>query len=460
MDKDFSALELHIKVDALARMIEVQADEIKVLRNENAELRERLAKYENPKNSRNSSVPPSMDRNRPKRNQSLRKKTGKRPGGQPGRKGRTLEMAGNPDHIEEIVPRYCRGCGTDLTGVTATPQGRRQKVDIPPIRAVWTEYRTYARQCPCGCRTVADFPKGINSPISYGHNIEGLVGYFHARQYLPFKRMKEMMGDVMGIDISEGGIHRLLERFADRATPLYREIRQRVAAAKVVGTDETGVKVNGDKHWFWTWQTPKLTYIAHSPTRGKAAIDASFPEGFPDATLVHDGWRPQIGTLARHHQSCLPHLLRHLNYLIEKYDGDQWGKEFKTLLYHAIELHNEGAVGDAQRTGIQQRFDKLLEAPPDKIHKETYTFYKRMRRERDHLFTFLYVQGVPPDNNASERAIRNVKVKQKISGQFKTDRAAQNFAKIRSVIDTTIKNGQNVLEALALIAKLQPQLTG
>ncbi|GGW42124.1 hypothetical protein GCM10007383_28530 [Arenibacter certesii] len=111
-----------------------------------------------------------------------------------------------------------------------------------------------------------------------------------------------------------------------------------------------------------------------------------------------------------------------------------------------------------ERTRIVQRLKDLLEKPPDKEYKELYKFYKRMCKERQHLFTFLFIEGVPPDNNASERAIRNVKVKQKISGQFKNQRTAQNFAKIRSVIDTTIKNDMNVLEALTLIAKLQPRL--
>jgi len=101
-------------------------------------------------------------------------------------------------------------------------------------------------------------------------------------------------------------------------------------------------------------------------------------------------------------------------------------------------------------------FDFSFEKPlPDKNHKELYTFYKRMLRDRDHIFTFLFIPEVPPDNNASERAIRNIKVKQKISGQFKVEKAAQNFAKIRSVIDTTIKNGMNVIQSLSIIAKLQ-----
>lgn len=423
------------------------------------ELEERLSKYETPKHSRNSSIPPSRDENRPKKNQSLRRPTGKKPGGQSGHKGKTLEMTAFPDIVIDLEPGHCRNCGSSLEHVPSVREGARQVVDIPPIKAVWTEYRTYGKHCACGCRTIAGFPETVVSPVSYGSNIEGLIGYFHARHYLPFARMREMFTDVFNINISEGGLHYLLNRFADKTTPFYEIIRQRVSGSKVIGTDETGAKVNGDKHWFWTWQTPQLTYIAHSATRGRAAVEASFPEGFPDAALVHDGWRAQTGTTARHHQTCLPHLLRHLNYLNEKYDNTQWGKNFRVLLYDAMGLKKDRPIGkgSTERTEIVQRLERLLEDPPEKEHKELYTFYKRMRRERKHLFTFLFIEEVPPDNNASERAIRNVKVKQKISGQFKTERAARNFAKIRSVIDTTIKNGMNVLDALALIAKLQPQ---
>lgn len=448
-------------IEMLMVRLETLEKEVSDLRTENSRLRERLAAFENPKNSRNSSVPPSMDVNRPRRNQSLRKSTGKKPGGQPGHKGNTLKMTADPDRIVELRPDYCRGCGSSLAKALPELDRSRQTVDIPPIKAVWTEYRAYGVQCGCGCRTVAGFPEGVDSPVSYGSNIEGLVGYFHARQYLPFKRMREMMGDVFNIDISEGGIHYLLGRFADRATPAYEAIRQRIAAAKVVGADETGIKVNGGKHWFWAWQNGRLTYIAHSATRGRAAIEAHFPDGFPGATLVRDGWRAQTGTVAKHHQTCLAHLLRDLNYLDQKYDGADWAGDFRELLHDAIGPGHGGYIekSNLEKTKIVQRLQKLLDEPPDRGHKELYTFYRRMCRERQNLFTFLYVPEVPPDNNGSERAIRNVKVKQKISGQFKTERTAQNFAKIRSVIDTTIKNGMNVLDAMSLIAKLQPQVS-
>ena len=448
-------------VNLLLLRLEALEFRLQLLEKENAELKKRLSKYENPKNSSNSSIPPSKDENRPKSNQSLRKKYGKKLGGQLGHKGNTLEMTSTPDHIIELAPDYCSGCGSSLTGVESVKDLTRQLLDIPPIQAVYTEYRSYSKQCSCGCTTKGIFPQNVNTPISYGHNIEALVGYFHSRQYLPFARMKETFNDVFNIPISEGGIHCLLNRFAKKTTPVYELIKQRVSNDLVIGADETGVKVDGEKHWIWTWQTASATYITHSDTRGSATIEKEFPKGFAQSTLVSDGWRPQLATPALHHQACLPHLLRRLNYLNEKYLNQQWSSKFQQLLYDAIALKKEKKFGtkqyNKQKIQIIQKLENLLDKPPSKQLKELYTFYKRMRREQQNLFVFLYIIEVPADNNASERAIRNIKVKQKISGQFKTTTAAQNFAKIRSVVDTTIKNGMNILLALIEIAKFEYQ---
>lgn len=452
-----------MNIEALIRRLEALEKKVETLEKENAFLKERLAKYENPKNSRNSSIPPSKDENRPKKNQSLRLPSGKKPGGQKGRKGKTLEMTASPDTIIELVSDYCRGCGTSLQDRPAVKGKSRQIVDIPPIKAVYTEYQSFIKVCNCGCQNIADFPEGVQAPVSYGENIEALVAYFHARQYLPFARLKETLNDAFGVPISEGGVHCLLRRFAQKGTPIYQMIKQRVQNSEVVGTDETGVKVNASRHLFWTWQTPLFTYIAHSNNRGSETIDREFPEGFPQSTLVHDGWRAQIKTVSKNHQACFPHLQRILNYLNQLYLKQEWGINFIKLLYDSEKLKKNLEFQNKQynegRALIIQRFEFLLNNPPNKTQKELYTFYKRMLREKQHIFTFLFIEDVPSDNNASERAIRNVKVKQKISGQFKIEQAAQNFAIIRSVIDTTIKNGLNVLEALVLIAKYDLQTT-
>lgn len=451
-------------IEDLYVIIEIQQKQIIELRNRVQYLEEELNKHKTKKNSNNSSIPPSQDQFGPKKNQSLREKTGRKVGGQKGHKGHTLEMTKTPDEIIKIEPDYCQCCGVSLDAITGEGPEIRQVVDIPPIRAIFTEYRAFKKTCKCGHRNVPDFPQGITAPVSYGQNIEGLIGYFHARQYLPFSRMQEMFNDIFNIDISEGGIHCLLNRFAEKVNPLYQTIKQRIESSKVIGTDETGGKVNGDKHWFWTWQTPKYTYIAHSNNRGSDTINLHFPQGFPNSTLVHDGWRAQLNTTAQSHQTCLSHLQRHLKYLNQLYDQNKWGKLFLQLLYDSIDLEKNMTNQDyytknKPRDNIMDRFDKLLGTHPDKKQKELYTFYKRMLRERNNIFTFLFIPDVPPDNNASERAIRNIKVKQKISGQFKIEAAAQNFAKIRSVIDTTIKNGLNIFEALSLIAKFDLRTT-
>ena len=451
-----------LKIEVLIRRLEALEKKVEALEKENAFLRERLAKYENPKNSRNSSMPPSKDENRPKANQSLRKSSGKSVGGQKGREGKTLEMTAVPDKIIELQPDYCNGCGASLQDKIATKERSRQIIDIPPIKAIFTEYQIFSKTCSCGCKTVTDFPQGVNAPISYGENIEALVAYFHARQYLPFARMKETLNDAFGIPISEGGIHCLLNRFAEKTTPIYHIIKQRIQQSKVIGADETGIKVNGNKHWFWTWQTPNLTFITHSNNRGSETINREFPQGFPQSTLVHDGWRAQLKTVSKDHQSCLAHLQRTLNYLNERYPKNSWTNKFIKLFNDSLilkkKLDFKSEKQSTDRAFIVQRLEYLLDNPPDQKHKELYTFYKRMRKERQHLFTFLFIADVPPDNNASERAIRNVKVKQKISGQFKVDKAAQNFAMIRSVIDTAIKNGLNVLQALVIVAKFEFEL--
>ncbi len=451
--------ELLERFTRLESRLDFLEKENKKLVEENIFLKGRLTFYENPKNSRNSSMPPSKDENRPKPNQSLRKFSGKNPGGQRGREGKTLEMTTTPDVVVELQPDYCRNCGLSLKNKQAIKEKSRQIVDIPTIKAIFTEYQTFSKTCSCGCQSISEFPKGVDTPVSYGERIESLIAYFHTRQYLPFARMQEVFNGVFNINISEGGIHYLLNRFSDKVTPVYQIIKQRVANSKEVGSDETGVKINGDKHWFWTWQTPKLTFIAHSQNRKGDTIKTLFPQGFPNSTLIHDGWKPQINTVAKNHQTCLAHLQRHLNYLNQLHLNNKWGNAFLKLLLGSLKLKKnmkpQDYIQNIERVKIIQNLTYLLDNPPDKKHKKLYTFYKRMCRERQYIFTFLFIEKVPSDNNASERAIRNVKVKQKVSGQFKIEKAAQNFAKIRSVIDTTIKNGTNVLESLTLIAKFK-----
>lgn len=428
------------------------------LRKENKRLEKELSKYKVTKNSSNSSIPPSKDPCGLKKNQSLRK-SDKPLGGQPGHKGNTLKKVAIPDEIIDLKPDYCQGCGASLAGVSADLVTARQQIDIPPITPIYTEYRCYSKTCSCGKVSTSDFPSWVNAPVSYGPTIEGLVGYFHAREYLPYARMQEALNDLFSIGITQGGIECLLKRFSAKATAVHQLIKERLFYADVVGSDETSAKINGDNHWVWVWQTPELTYINCFPKRDIKVVNQEFPDGFKQAVLVSDAWKPQLNTQAKQHQSYLAHLLRRLNFLKEKYEQSTWAKEFQELLYRSIQIKKHYDFDSPNflhnRAEVIHQLDKLLQKPPDKEHKEVYSFFKRMKKEIQYLFVFLYIPEVPFDNNASERAIRNVKVKQKISGQFKNQQTAKTFAIFRSVIDTVIKNGNNVWEALNIIAKNQ-----
>jgi len=457
LDKDKIIFELIQKVEFLSKRVA----QLEVLEKENKELRMRLSKYETPKNSNNSSIPPSKDENRPKRNQSLREKTGRKPGGQKGRKGNTLRMVQEPDIIKNHIPEYCSCCGKDIRNTSYELIGKRQVIDIPEIKFETTEHQIYKRICSCGHATKGEFPIEANAPVSYGNNIESLIGYFHTRQYIPFKRMQEVFKDIFHTPISEGGIHYLLNKLVKKSEPAYQLIKSKLQNKKnaAIGADETGMKINGDKNWAWVWQDDELTFITISDNRAGQTITNTFKDGFKNSVLVHDCWKSHFNTPALSHQICIAHLLRELNYFSERYKH-KWSTVFKLLLLSGLKLKNKLNDVDyyypiPQREVIQNRLRKLLDYPINDKHKELFTFQKRMKKYEDYIFTFLYHPKVPPDNNASERAIRNIKVKQKISGQFKSPTGGYNFAVLRSVTDTVLKNNQNILNSLKIIANLQ-----
>ncbi len=327
----------------------------------------------------------------------------------------------------------------------------RQLIDIPIISFQCIEHRVYKKQCSCGCTTSGQFPKYVENPIQYGPNIETLIGYLHVRQYLPYARTKEFLNDVMGLPISTGGIHNILKRIAQKALPMYNAIKEKIEQASSIGADETGVNINGKNHWAWTWQNDRLTYIVCAASRGLKTIQETFENGLPNATLIHDRWPCHFQTNAKAHQICSAHLLRELNYITELYkDKCIWAKEFKALLLVAINLKKELSTADyyypnKKRDTLFERLDQWLLYTIDEQHKKSKKLQKKLLAKRDYILYFLLQSNVTPDNNGSERAIRNIKVKQKISGQFKSLQSANVFAVLRSVVDTSIKNGNNVL---------------
>lgn len=431
--------------------------EVTELRLENAQLKNRVKELEHKKDSNNSSIPPSKDENRPKRNQSLRIKTGKKSGGQKGHTGHTLKMVSNPNQIIDHFPCTCKECGMELSEGNGKLIEKRQVVELPPIEPIYIEHRSYATECSCGTLNKSSFPDQVKAPIQYGTNVENLVAYLSVGQYISYNRIASMFKGLFNLPLSEGSIYNMLARFASKSIPFYEQIRKEIESAEIVGADETGAKMNGEKWWFWTWQNNSTTYITASDNRGFKTVQNHFPNGFENATLLSDRYGAHLKTKAKAHQICISHLIRDINYLIEL-TGTAIMKKLKQLLELAMHLKNHLEPDEFKKTHpvknyILRNTVKLLNMDHSNEHKKVQSFFKQLGNVRPYIYEFLYDENVPPDNNSSERAIRNVKVKQKVSTMFKSKSGINNYAVIRSVFDTCLKRDIPILEACKLITQ-------
>ena len=410
------------------------------------------------KDSRTSSTAPSHDIGRSNRI-SFRQPSGRKPGGQPGHPGVTLFMSDTPDKIIDHYPHVCELCGENLHQVGSKSFTGRQEFDLPPISSICIEHRAHIKICPlCSFPNRGLFPEHLQAPVQYGARVEAMTGYLSVYQGLPYKRISKLFKDFFGLNLSEGIVDTFLERLSMKSDPVYEDIRARIHQSGVVGSDETGCRVNGKKHWFHVWQTRFLTFIVSSVSRGHKVIEEYFPDGFIHSFYVSDCWSSQLKVIARAHQLCMAHLLRELTNFVENLKSE-WSAKMKELFLNAIKMKKEMTESDYLNTPLEvaalnEKLDELLAVDFSKFHKREQAFIKRLNKHRQSIFTFLTCQNVPPDNNASERAIRNVKTKTKVSGQFrnKDGKGTDRYAKIRSVIDTTIKNGQDVYSALICLA--------
>lgn len=303
-------------------------------------------------------------------------------------------------------------------------------------------------------------PKGINAPIQFGSSVVAKVSYFNVFQYVPYARLKLLFKDIFNLSISEGSINNLLNKGAEKGEPVYQAILEEIKTAKYIGSDETGAKVDGAKWWIWVClprnlggQNIQNTFLKASDNRGFDTVEQLFPEGLPNATIGSDRWAAQLKIESKNKQLCFPHLQRDLVYLIEL-ERSEWATQFKDFLSEILKLRyiatERNKAFDKEEELIQQleqKLNRLLAAivSKEKIPK-TATFQKSMTKYRNHLLPCLYDLEVPPDNNGSERAVRNIKVKQKISGQFKSGQ--DTFCVLRSIIDTLRKRELDVLSFL------------
>jgi transposase len=316
--------------EELEALVVEQAALIVQLRAEVAELKRRLAQ-----NSRNSSRPPSSDGlAKPPAPKSLRSRSGRKPGGQPGHEGHHLERAEQPDEVIVHVPGVCGGCGGDLADGEAVGEEARQVFDLPPVRLVVAEHRCQRRRCACGHVTTAVFPPGASAPTQYGPRMRALGVYLVAVQHLPYQRAAQLLADWLGAPLSPATLVEFVKGAAADLDEFLDLVHEQITCSPVVHFDETGARVAGRGRWLHCASTETLTFYALHDRRGTEGIDHAGVMPHFRGIAVHDGWPQYRSYTHATHALCNAHHLRELLGVIEQHtDGRQsWANHMDTLL--------------------------------------------------------------------------------------------------------------------------------
>jgi transposase len=427
------------------------------------------------KDSHNSHQPPSSDglakRPHPR---SLRKRSGKKRGGQAGHPGVTRCLVADPDHLVRHVPMVCTGCGASLEAAREIGRERRQVIEIPKPEPEVTEHQAVRLACAvCEMVTGGTFPPEVSQPVQYGPRARAAAVYLQTYQLLPYERTVEALGDLFGVSPSEGTLASAQATAYTQLAPVEQAIAAAVRQAAVVHTDETGQRVAGRLEWVHVLSTALLTFYAHHAKRGREAIDAIGLLAGLAGRRVHDAWAPYLG-LSGLYALCNAHLLRELIGLHED-TGQAWlPKMIRLLLNMKAAVDTARAAGQTelpakQRAGFQAAYTRFLNEgllanpPPTPTGKRgrpkqtpARNLLDRLVTHRGAILAFLHDFRVPFDNNQAERDLRMLKVKGKVSGGFRSAEGAEQFCRIRGYISTLRKQGYSVLEGLTSVFACQP----
>jgi transposase len=445
--KELMGLEKEAMLDLLLTVITAQAAEI-------AELKARLGQ-----NSGNSGKPPSSDGLGKATAKPDSKEGGRKAGGQPGHKGHGLKIEREPDREIAVEPTECPKCGSSLEGMETYHVSSRYVYDIE-ITMNLTKYNIEGAECPgCGSQVIGEAPRECRGTVNYGNGVRTLGVLLTQYGYVSVDKTQKILGDLLGVPISSGTIKGMQREFALKTEPTVAKIKKKLLESEVLNVDETGGRVAGKTQWFHVASNTRYTLLTVHGKRGKAGSESGGVLGEYEGTLVHDCWKPYFGFDRCEHAVCCAHLLRELTACIEA--GHMWAIDMWVLLMEmkgVVDRYKDDDKAELSRyytDKFKSEYDKIIEAAkaeivPSQTRKKSKAENLLVRLElyRNEITRFTRDFDVPFTNNQAERDLRCNKVKQKVSGCFRTDGGAVDFANTSSFIGTVKKFGLSVANAI------------
>ena len=436
----------HAEYDSLIEMI-------KKLEARIVELESRLNK-----NSSNSSKPPSSDGLK-KVIKNNREQSENKQGAQPGHKGSTLKMVDHADKFEyHKVSGTCE-CGENLETQTERSIVRKQEFELPEKLIEVIEHHIEIIKCKCGRKHYA--PCELKGNVQYGTKFKSLMVYLNQYQFIPFERLQEISEDCFGMSISDGVLDASNQTCYEQLAQTEEQIKQTLLESPVINNDETGIRCEGKTQWVHSTSTPGLTHYSIQEKRGNQGMDTIGILPHYTGTSIHDRWA-SYDNYPCTHGLCNAHLLRDLKYLYEEMNCE-WAQPMIALLVQAHEAKKQDQLNALTIESIETRYIKIVQQgiknEPEQKNREkikrgripkskSRLLLEVFANRSEQVLLFLYDKQVPFDNNLAERDLRMMKLKQKISGCFRSRNGAEVFCRIRSYISSARKNGYQILDAI------------
>jgi transposase len=461
-------------------LIKQLTDQVQQLSTQVQQLTARVHELESQlsKNSTNSGKPPSSDGlKKPPKTQSLRGKSGRKPGGQVGRKGNTLRPVEVADDVQIHSPITCMGCQASLEEVQAVNVDKRQVFDLPPIAMRVMEHQAQTKICPCcGTRNKGTFPEGVNAPVQYGERIKALAAYFLHQHLIPFERVAQIFEDIFDMAISPGTCVNMDKKLFKNLGIFEASLKAHLLICKVLHLDETGVRCEKKLHWIHVTSSDTATFYGLHAKRGCEAVEAIgiLPEY--TGSIIHDHWHCYFSYQQVKHGLCNVHHLRELRYVYEE-EQSVWAKSMADFLLKSKKLADQArAEGKASLTSdeiasIEGEFRSILLGvastylaaaeeghPQETVGKQGFNLFRRFLKRMDEVLYFVKDLSIPFSNNLAEQDLRMEKVKQKISGCFRTFSGGVISCRVRSYISTARKQGWSIIDSLTEAIRGSPRM--